>query len=110
MSSLFRRHTLAAAACTDARTVTGMIASVIAWPLSALRGLPLLDRTIRVLARRGSAWSILRTAVVSLALLLVFGGLLASAEGHGLDVLTFRRIVEPAAAELAALTAPEARR
>lgn len=71
---------LAAAACTDARTVTGIIASVIAWPLSALRGLPLLDRTIRVLARKGSAWSILRTAVVSLALLLVFGGLLASAD------------------------------
>ncbi|MGE9781556.1 DUF4153 domain-containing protein [Janibacter sp. G368] len=71
---------LAAAACTDARTVTGMIASVMAWPLSALRGLPLLDRTIRALARRGSAWSVLRTGVVSLALLLVFGGLLASAD------------------------------
>ncbi|UTT65336.1 DUF4173 domain-containing protein [Janibacter sp. CX7] len=71
---------LAAAACTDARTVTGMIASVIAWPLSALRGLPLLDRTIRTLARRGSAWSVLRTGVVSLALLLVFGGLLSSAD------------------------------
>ncbi|WP_306512292.1 DUF4153 domain-containing protein [Janibacter hoylei] len=71
---------LAATACTDARTVGGIAASVIAWPLSALRGLPLLDRTIRVLARRGSAWSILRTAVVSLALLLVFGGLLASAD------------------------------
>ena len=71
---------LAATACTDARTVTGMIASVIAWPLSALRGLPLLDRTIRVLARRGSAWSVLRSGVVSLALLLVFGGLLASAD------------------------------
>lgn len=71
---------LAATACTDARTVGGIAASVIAWPLSALRGLPLLDRTIRVLARRGSAWSILRTAVVSVALLLVFGGLLASAD------------------------------
>ena len=71
---------LAATACTDARTVGGIAASVIAWPFSALRGLPLLDRTIRVLARRGSGWSILRTAVVSLALLLVFGGLLASAD------------------------------
>lgn len=71
---------LAATACTDARTVGGITASVIAWPFSALRGLPLLDRTIRVLARRGSGWSILRTAVVSLALLLVFGGLLASAD------------------------------
>lgn len=71
---------LAATACTDARTVAGIAASVIAWPLSALRGLPLLDRTIRILARRGSAWSILRTGAVSLVLLLVFGGLLASAD------------------------------
>lgn len=71
---------LAAAACTDARTITGVVASVIAWPLSALRGLPMLDRTIRLLARRGSAWSILRTGAVSLVLLLVFGGLLASAD------------------------------
>ena len=71
---------LAATACTDARTVPGMLVSVVAWPLSALRGLPLLDRTIKTLARRGRTWSVLRTAVVSLVLLLVFGGLLASAD------------------------------
>lgn len=71
---------LAAAACTDARTVTGIAASVAAWPLSALRGLPLLDRTVRALARRGGLWSVLRTTAVSLVLLLVFGGLLASAD------------------------------
>ncbi|WP_068253307.1 DUF4153 domain-containing protein [Janibacter corallicola] len=71
---------LAAAACTGARTVPGIAASVIAWPLSALRGLPMLDRTIRVVARQGTAWSVLRTGAVSLVLLLVFGGLLASAD------------------------------
>lgn len=71
---------LAATACTDARSVAGMVAACAAWPASALRGLPLLDRSIRVLARQGNAWSILRTAVVSLVLLLVFGGLLASAD------------------------------
>lgn len=71
---------LAAAACTDARRVSGIVASVAAWPASALRGLPMLDRTIRALARQGKAWSILRTAAVSLVLLLVFGGLLASAD------------------------------
>ncbi|WP_435199776.1 DUF4153 domain-containing protein [Janibacter sp. GS2] len=71
---------LAATSCTDARTVTGIAAAVVAWPASALRGIPLLDRTIRALARRGAAWSVLRTAAVSLALLLVFGGLLASAD------------------------------
>lgn len=71
---------LAATSCTDARTVPGIIAAVAAWPFSALRGLPLLDRTIRGLARQGKSWSVLRTAVVSFVLLLVFGGLLASAD------------------------------
>lgn len=71
---------LAATSCTDARSVPGMVAAVAAWPLSALRGLPLLDRTIKALARQGKAWSVLRTGVVSLVLLLVFGGLLASAD------------------------------
>ncbi|WP_338748351.1 DUF4153 domain-containing protein [Janibacter alittae] len=71
---------LAATSCTDARTVPGIVAAVAAWPFSALRGLPLLDRTIKALARRGKTWSVLRTAAVSLVLLLVFGGLLASAD------------------------------
>ncbi|NYF99075.1 DUF4153 domain-containing protein [Janibacter cremeus] len=71
---------LAATSCTDARTVPGIIAAVAAWPFSALRGLPLLDRTIKALARQGRTWSVLRTAAVSLVLLLVFGGLLASAD------------------------------
>lgn len=71
---------LAATSCTDARSVPGMVAAVAAWPLSALRGLPLLDRSIKTLARQGRTWSVLRTAVVSLVLLLVFGGLLASAD------------------------------
>lgn len=71
---------LAATSCTDARTLPGIVAAVAAWPCSALRGLPLLDRTIKALARRGRTWSVLRTAIVSLVLLLVFGGLLASAD------------------------------
>lgn len=71
---------LAATACTDARRVGGMAAAVAAWPASALRGLPLLDRTVRVLGQHGRTWSALRTTAVSLVLLLVFGGLLASAD------------------------------
>ena len=71
---------LAATACTDARTVSGMVAACLAWPASALRGLPLLDTTVRTLARQGRAWAVLRTTGVSLVLLLVFGGLLASAD------------------------------
>ena len=71
---------LAVTACTDAHRVSGIVAACAAWPAAALRGLPLLDRSIRALARQGTAWSVLRTAVVSLVLLLVFGGLLASAD------------------------------
>ena len=71
---------LAAVACTDAHRVSGMVASVAAWPASALRGLPLIDRTVRMLGQHGRTWAALRTSVVSLVLLLVFGGLLASAD------------------------------
>lgn len=72
--------TLAAIACTRATTLVGMALSVAAWPAAGLRGLPLLDRTVRRLGRRGNLWSGARILVVSLALLLVFGGLLASAD------------------------------
>lgn len=71
---------LAAIACTRATTLVGMALSVAAWPTAGLRGLPLLDRTVRRLGRRGNLWSGARILVVSLALLLVFGGLLASAD------------------------------
>jgi hypothetical protein len=71
---------LAAVACTDAHRVSAMVASVAAWPASALRGLPLIDRTVRLLGQHGRTWAALRTSVVSLVLLLVFGGLLASAD------------------------------
>ncbi|KRE37635.1 hypothetical protein ASG73_08230 [Janibacter sp. Soil728] len=71
---------LAAVACTDAHRVSGMVASVAAWPASALRGLPLLDRTVRMLGQHGRTWAALRISAVSLVLLVVFGGLLASAD------------------------------
>lgn len=71
---------LAALACTGARSLTGIATSLLAWPAAALRGLPLLDRTLRAVARGGQLWSTLRTVAVSLVLLLVFGGLLASSD------------------------------
>lgn len=71
---------LAAVACTEARTIRGMVLSVMAWPLASLRGTPLLDRTVKSVLRRGGLWPVIRTAAVSLVLLAVFGGLLASAD------------------------------
>ncbi|GAA3620812.1 hypothetical protein GCM10022199_26560 [Marihabitans asiaticum] len=82
---------LAAVACTGARTLTGMAASVVAWVAAGLRGLPLLDRTLRALGRRSGAWSVLRAAALSMVLLIVFGGLLASSDavlGSWLSALT----------------------
>ncbi len=72
--------TVTAATLTGARTIAGMMASAAAWPASALRGLPLLGRTIT--AGRSSAvlWPIVRTAVVTVGLLLVFGVLFASGD------------------------------
>lgn len=78
--ALLTAAVLAMLACTGARSLPGVAAGVLAWPAAALRGLPLLDRTLRASARRGQVWSTVRVAAISLVLLLVFGGLLASSD------------------------------
>jgi hypothetical protein len=66
------------------RSVPGMLASVAAVPLASLRGLPWLGRSLHPASLRGKPadawWSLLRTAVVSLLLVAVFGALFASAD------------------------------
>ncbi|WP_106818078.1 DUF4153 domain-containing protein [Janibacter massiliensis] len=71
---------LGAVACTGATHVVGMVLSALAWPLAALRGLPLLGRTASALGRMRNGVAVLRTTVASLAVLVVLGGLLASAD------------------------------
>jgi len=71
---------LAATALTRATKVSGIIASVAAWPLSGLRGLPLLGRTLTATSKHGMLWPVLRTAAFSLVALVLFGGLFASAD------------------------------
>lgn len=71
---------LAAAALTRATKVSGIIASVVSWPLSGLRGLPLLGRTVTATSTHGMLWPVLRTAAISLVALVLFGGLFASAD------------------------------
>ncbi len=71
---------VAAAGLTLARTFSAIPASVLAWPLSALRGLPLLGRTITATSRVSVLWPALRTAGISMVALALFGGLFASGD------------------------------
>lgn len=65
---------------TDARTPAGFLLSGISWPLSSLRGLPWFGRALRVVGTGGRTPAIVRTVVVSLIALGVFGALFASAD------------------------------
>ena len=71
---------VAAAGTTRARTLLAVPLSVVAWPLSALRGLPLLGRTITATSKVSKLWPILRTVGFSLVALALFGGLFASGD------------------------------
>ena len=71
---------LAAAGTTRARTLLAVPLSVVAWPLSGLRGLPLLGRTITATSKVSKLWPILRTVGLSLVALALFGGLFASGD------------------------------
>ncbi|WP_127128757.1 DUF4153 domain-containing protein [Georgenia sp. SYP-B2076] len=71
---------LVTTALTDARRLVAILAGAASWVLSALRGLPLLGRTLTALTRHTLLWPVLRTAAVSAAGLVVFGGLFASGD------------------------------
>jgi hypothetical protein len=71
---------VAVSALVDARTVTGVLASAFAVPLAGLRGLPWLGRSVRSASHVGTLWPALRTASLSLLLVVVFGALFASAD------------------------------
>ncbi|MBD8506691.1 DUF4173 domain-containing protein [Hoyosella sp. G463] len=71
---------LAMAGLTGAVSFGAMLAAMAAWVLAAIRGLPLLGRTLNVLARRSGVWPVVRTAAVTLLVVVVFGGLFASGD------------------------------
>ncbi|MPV88326.1 DUF4153 domain-containing protein [Georgenia ruanii] len=71
---------LVTTALTDARRLGPMLAALAAWPLSAVRGLPLLGRTVAAASGHRLLWPVLRTAALSLVALVVFGGLFASGD------------------------------
>jgi signal transduction histidine kinase len=69
--------TTALSGATGAWSLLGGLAG---WPLAALRGLPLLGRTVASASRVSTVWPVVRTAGISLVVLVVFGGLFASAD------------------------------
>ncbi len=71
---------VAAAALTRAHGFLAIVTSWAAWPLSALRGLPLLGRTLTATSRVGMLWPVVRTVAVSALVLVVFGGLFATGD------------------------------
>ncbi len=69
-----------AATLVPVRSFTSLVVAGIAVPLAGLRGLPWLGRSI-VAGRAGAlSWAVIRTVVLSALLVLVFGGLFASAD------------------------------
>ncbi len=71
---------LTTTALTGARALSSVAAGVLSWPLAALRGLPLLGRTISATSRVPVLWPVARTAAISIVALVVFGGLFASGD------------------------------
>lgn len=71
---------LCAVGLVGGRTVPTFLLSVVAWPLSGLRGLPWLGRTLRLVTGLGNGAALARTVVFSLLGLLVFALLFASAD------------------------------
>jgi hypothetical protein len=67
-------------ALTDARGFLSVVAGLASWPLAAVRGLPLLGRTVAATSRINVVWPVVRTAAISLVALVVFGGLFASGD------------------------------
>jgi signal transduction histidine kinase len=67
-------------ALTDAKGFLSLVAGLASWPLAAVRGLPLLGRTVSATSRISVVWPVVRTAAISVVALVVFGGLFASGD------------------------------
>lgn len=67
-------------ALTGARRLTSMVGAVASWVLAAVRGLPLLGRTLTAMSRVSALWPLVRTVAIALVAVVVFGGLFASGD------------------------------
>ena len=68
------------AGVVDAKSFVGIVLAGAAWPLAALRGLPWLGRSLKPIGVAGRSGAALRTAVLSIVGVVVFGLLFASAD------------------------------
>lgn len=71
---------LTTTALTGARGLPAIVVGALSWPFAALRGLPLLGRTLSATSRVPVLWPVVRTVAISLVALVVFGGLFASGD------------------------------
>lgn len=68
------------AGLADGRTLPGFVLTALAWPLTALRGLSWFGRSLRPIGVAGRNGAALRTALLSVLGVVVFGLLFASAD------------------------------
>ena len=76
---------LVTSALTNARSAVEMVLGAMAWPFAGLRGMPWLGRTLRALGGGSDSIAVIRTVVLSLLGVVVFGLLFASGDaivGH----------------------------
>lgn len=78
--AVFITGLLVTSALTNARGLLSMFAAAASWVLAALRGLPLLGRSLGALSKVSIVWPIVRTVAISLVALVIFGGLFASGD------------------------------
>ena len=81
---------LTTAALTNARSTVEMLLGAISWPFAGLRGMPWLGRTIRAVGGGDNSVAVIRTAILSVLALLVFGLLFATGDaivGHWLSLV-----------------------
>ncbi|MCW2868161.1 MAG: histidine kinase, partial [Marmoricola sp.] len=81
---------LTTTALVAGRSALGMFLGAAAWPLAGLRGLPWLGRSLRTFGAGAGAAAVVRTVLLSLGALLVFGVLFATGDaivGHWLGLV-----------------------
>ncbi|MDC5697933.1 DUF4173 domain-containing protein [Intrasporangium calvum] len=67
-------------ALTGALSFVSMLGGWASWVLAAVRGLPLLGRTLTAMSSVSTLWPVVRTVSISVAALVIFGGLFASGD------------------------------
>ena len=78
--SLLTGGVVCVAGLVNGRSVPSFVLAALSWPLAALRGLPWLGRSLRVLTGQRHNFAVIRTAAWSLLGLVVFSLLFSSAD------------------------------